>query len=79
MATTKAIPEIPKKKKYSTARSGEEKKIMAEDAAYTMKRFAELNREIREIKADPDLFGAARAILKQEIADTKKAMSSNRK
>ena len=68
--------EIPKRKKFSLVKNSEEKRMMAEDAARTMKRFAEIKREIREIKEDKPLFESARAILKQEIADTKKAMTT---
>lgn len=66
---------IPKRKKFSTVRSSEEKRMMADSAAFTMKRFAEVKREIKDIKADKPLFEAAKAILRQEIADTKKAMT----
>ena len=64
-----------KRKKLSAVKGSEEKGYMIEDAARTMKRFAEIKREIREIKADKKLFEAARVVLKQEIADTKKAMT----
>lgn len=71
-------PEAPigiKKKKLSQVKGSDEKRWMIEDAARTMKRLAEIKREIREIKADKPLFEAARAVLRQEIADTKKAMT----
>lgn len=70
---TATIAEMPKRKKYSIVKNSEEKKYMAEDAARTMKRLAEIKREIRDIKADKPLFEAARAILKQEVADIKSA------
>lgn len=63
-------------KKFSQVKDRDEKRFMAEDAARTMKRLAEIKREIREIKADKPLFAAAKTILKQEIADTKKAMTT---
>jgi hypothetical protein len=70
------IAKIPKRKKFSTVKNSEEKRMMANDAAFTMKRFAEIKREIREIKADKPLFEAARAILKQEVADLKSGMKT---
>lgn len=72
---TEAI-DVPKKKKFSQVKDKDEKRFMAEDAAHTFKRFAEMKREIREIKADPELLKAAKAILRQEIADTKKAITT---
>jgi hypothetical protein len=75
MAHPETAPGIPKRKKFSLVKNSEEKRMMADNAAFTMKRFAEIQREIREIKEDKPLFEAARAILKQEIADTKKAMT----
>ena len=76
MAGIAVEAKIPKRKKFSTLRGSENKLMMARDAAFTMKRFAEVKREVRDIKADKELFEAARAILKQEIADTKKAMTT---
>ena len=69
-------PGIPKKVKFSKVKDKQERTFMAEDAAHTFKRFAEIKREIKEIKADPELLKAARAILAQEIADTKKAIKT---
>lgn len=74
MAGPLAMPEIPKRKKFSTVKNSEEKRQMAEDASWTMKRFAELKREVKDIKADEPLFEAARAVLKQEVADLKSGM-----
>lgn len=65
-----------KKKKLSAVKDRDEKRFMIEDAARTMKRFAEIKREIREIKADKELFKAARAALQQEIADIKSGMKT---
>ncbi len=77
MTVPKEIPTTSiKKKKLSQAKGSDEKRFMIEDAARTMKRLAEIKREIREIKADPDLFEAAKNVLRQEIADTKKAITS---
>lgn len=71
MAKEMAIPVAAKKKKLSEEKDKDEKRWMIEDAARTLKRRAEINREIKEIKADPPLFKAARAILQQEVADIK--------
>lgn len=76
MAGIAEVPTAMKKKRLSQAKGSDEKRFMIEDAARTMKRFAEIKREIKEIKADKELFEAARGVLKQEIADTKKAMAT---
>ena len=75
------ITEMPismsaKKKKLSDEKNKDEKRWMIEDAARTMKRLAEIKREIREIKADPPLFKAARVLLQQEIADIKSGLKT---
>jgi hypothetical protein len=70
-----SIPGI-KKRNFSSIKDSDEKRFMAEDAARTMKRFAEVKREIKQIKADGPLFTAARAILTQEAADIKQGMKS---
>lgn len=74
MVKVTGIPEVPKKKKSSAVKDKDEKRWMIEDAARTMKRLAVLKREIKEIKADPPLFKAARELLQQEIADIKSGM-----
>lgn len=71
----KAI-DVPKKKKFSQVKDKDERRFMAEDAAHTFKRSAEIKREIKEIKADKELLVAAKAILAQEIADTKNAINT---
>ncbi|KKN73461.1 hypothetical protein LCGC14_0400360 [marine sediment metagenome] len=76
MAGVEEMPIAIKKKRLSAIKGSEEKRFMIEDAARTMKRFAEIKREIREIKADKELLEAARTVLRQEITDTKKAMTS---
>ena len=65
-----------KKKKFSQVKDKDEKRFMAQDAARTFKRSAEIKREIKEIKADKELLAAAKVILRQEIADTKKAIAT---
>ena len=71
MATEKAIPVAAKKKKLSEEKDKQEKQWMIEDAARALKRLPEIKREIKEIKADPPLFKAARALLQQQIDDIK--------
>ena len=74
-----AIPEATvgiKRKKLPQIKDKDERRYFIEDAARTFKRFAEMKREIREIKADKELLKAAQAVLRQEIADTKKAMTT---
>ena len=63
-------------KKFKSIKDAHEKKFRAEDAARTFKRLAEIKREVKEIKADPELLKAVKEILKQEIADTKKALTT---
>lgn len=74
MAIATEAPVSVKKKKLSAIKDKDEKRYMIEDAARTMKRLAEVRREIREIKADKELYNAARALLQQEIADIKSGM-----
>lgn len=76
MPQTTEMPVGIKKKKFSAVKDADEKRFMVEDAARTMKRLAEVKREIREIKADPPLFKAARTLLNQEIADIKSGIKS---
>ena len=71
-----AFPEAFKPKKLSDIKDKDEKRFRVEDAARTMKRAGEIKREIEDIKADPELFEAAKAILNQEMSDTKKAIKS---
>ena len=63
-------------KKYSAVKDKHERMYMVEDAARAFKRVAEVKREIAEIKAQPDLLKAVKAYLRQEIADTKKAIAT---
>ncbi len=76
MAGVTAMPRIVKRKRLSQAKGSDEKRFMIDDATHTFKRFAELKREIKEIKADKELFGAVKEQLRQEIADTKKAITT---
>ena len=76
MAGITEMSVMGKKRKFASIKDADEKRFIAEDAARTMKRLAEVKREIKEIKADPPLFKAARTILSQEIADIKSGMKS---
>ncbi len=72
-----SFPEAFKAKKLSTVTDRDEKRFMVEDAARTLKRLPEVQREIAEMKdRDPDLFKAAQALIDQEIADLKKVKTS---
>ena len=74
MARTIEVEDGIKQKKLSQVKDADEKRFMIEDAARTFERFAETKREIRLIKADKQLLAAVKTLLKQKIADTKKAM-----
>ncbi|MCK5609116.1 hypothetical protein KAR91_44995 [Candidatus Pacearchaeota archaeon] len=63
-------------KKLSQIKDKDERRFRIEDAVGTMKNFARVKREVRTIKQDKQLFEAAKAVLTQEMADTKKAMTS---
>ena len=62
--------------KLSKIKDKQEKRFRIEDAARTFERFAEIKREIKQIKADPELFEASQALLTQKIADIKAAKKS---
>ena len=70
-----AFPEAFKPKKLSEIKDKDEKRFRVEDAARTFKRFGEIKREIADIKADPELFKMAKALLGQEATDIKKAQT----
>lgn len=71
-----AFPKAMKPKKLSEIKDKDEKRFMVEDAARTLKRLGEIEREIVDIKADPELFAAAKGLLSEEIEDTKKALKT---
>lgn len=73
-----AFPEAfaPKPKKLSEIKDKDEKRFKIDDAFFTLKRFAEVERQMAEIKADPELFEAAKAKIDQEIADLVTAKKS---
>ena len=64
----------PSTRKLSSIKDKMERKFFIEDAARTFKRLGEVKREIAEIKKDPELLKAVKEILRQEIAETKKAL-----
>ena len=68
--------EDSKPKKLSQVKDKEEKRFMIEDAAFTLERMAKIEREIADIKADPELFAAAKAKIDQKIADLATAKTS---
>lgn len=70
----KAIPMSSKPRKLASIKDPQERRFFIEDAVRTFKRFGEMKREIADIKADKPLFKAAKEMLQQEIAETKKAM-----
>lgn len=74
--TKLAFPEAFKPKKLSEVKDKDEKRFMVEDAARTLKRVNEVQREAADIKADPELFAAAKLLLSEEIEDTKKALKT---
>ncbi len=76
MAGLTATPESVRPRKLSQIKDKDERRFFVEDAARTFKRFAEIKREVKQIKSNPPLLKAVKEILKQEIADTKKAMNT---
>lgn len=71
-----AFPEVMKPKKLSEIKDKDEKRWAVESAARTLERRGEIEREIADIKADPELFAAAKALLSEELEDTKKALKT---
>ena len=72
-----AFPEAAKPKKMAEVKDRDEKRWMIEDAARTLQRSVEIEREIAEMKErDPKLFAAAQALVDQQIADLKKARTT---
>ena len=63
-------------KKLSQIKDKDDKRFRIEDAARTFERFAEIKRDIKRIKADPELFEASQALVTQKIADMKAAKKS---
>ncbi len=63
-------------KKLSQIKDKDEKRFRIEEAARTFERKAEIDRDIKQIKADPELFKASQALLTQKIEDMKAAKKS---
>ena len=64
-----AFPEAFKPKKLSEIKDKDERQFMVNDAAFTLERLAEAERDVENIKTDPELFEAAKAKIDQKIAD----------
>lgn len=64
-----AFPDAFKPKKLSQVKDKDERRFMIDDAFHTLKNLARVEREVEDIKADPELFEAAKAKIDQEIAD----------
>lgn len=73
MAFPESFPDEAKPRKLSEVKDKDSKRFMIEDAARTIKRSTEIEREIAQMKADPKLFKAAQALIDQELSDLKKA------
>ncbi len=70
------FPGVMETKKLSQIKDKDERRFRIEDAARTFERFAEIKREINLIKADKELFAAARVVLNQKLADIKASQKS---
>ena len=71
-----AFPEAFKPKKLSEIKDGDEKRMKVESATFTLERLADVQRDVDDIKADPELFEAAKAKIDQKIADLAVAKKS---
>lgn len=72
-----AFPDAFKPKKLSQIKDKDEKRFLVEDAARTLERSIEIQRELAEMKKnDPELFAAAQAVIDQRISDLKAAKKS---
>ncbi len=63
-------------KPFKSLKGKEDKRFAAQDAAFTLKRATEIKKEVKEIKADKELLAAAKDILREEIAERKKALTT---
>ena len=71
-----SFPAAFKPKKLSEIKDKDERRWAIESASHTLKRAHEIDREIDDIKADPELFDAAKRLLSEELVDTKKALKT---
>ena len=67
---------VSEMKKPFKGHDAETKKRLAEDAAFTLKRQAEIKKDVKTIKADKELLAAAKDILREEIAERKTALTT---
>lgn len=70
------FPEAMKPKKLSQIKDADEKRWKIEDAARTLKRLPEIEREIALIKEDGPLHKAAKALLAVEVKDAQTGLKS---
>ena len=61
--------EAEKPKKLSQVKDKDQRRDMIESAAWTLERLADAQRDADNIKADPELFAAAKVKIDQKIAD----------
>ena len=71
-----AFPEAFKPKKLSEIKDKDDRRFRIEDAARTLERLADVERDVEDIKTDPELFEAAKAKIDQKIADLSAAKKS---
>lgn len=71
--TRVSFPEAFKPKKLSQVKDKDERRHMVDSAAFTLERLADAERDVADIKADPELLTAAKAKIDQKIADLKTA------
>lgn len=76
MAQPRAIFDVGEMKGPFKSLSVENKENMARDAAFTLKRQAEIKKDVKTIKADKELLAAAKDILREEIAERKTALTT---
>ena len=70
------FPEAFKPKKLSQVKDRDDRRFMINNAAFDLERLAEVERDVANIKADPELFEAAKAKIDQKIADLAAAKTS---
>lgn len=63
-------------KPFKSFKDAEQKRHLAEDAAFTLKRNAEIKKDVKAIKADPELLAAAKEVLRKEIDERKTALAT---
>lgn len=76
MPQTQMIFDVGEMKGPFKSLSAENKKNVANNAAFTLKRAAEIKKDIKTIKADEELLAAAKEILREEITERKTALKT---